>query len=531
MSSNLRYLSRRHGVENPLFREIADELTPASGRSAVDALAQRLGLSQASVKGTASFYDFIEEPASQRQTRVCHGTACLVTGSSADTAAAHPGAGKVMCCGLCYQGGALLSEDGEGRLEAAHHSVSGLEQPPIPVTCLSASAILTGPVESLERLYALAVERRSGILGELEASGLRGRGGAGFDFAFKCRATTEAEGDEKFVVCNADEGDPGAFSDRYLLESQPHKVMAGMFAAGLAAGATRGLLYIRYEYPEAVRRVEAAIAEFDALPASIRGDFRFQVVMGAGSYVCGEETALLSSIEGLRPEVRVRPPYPAQAGLWGKPTLLSNVETFANIPWILEQGGVAFAAIGTGQSKGTKLISLDSQFQRPGLYEVDFGHSFSDLVYQAAGGFRTRVKALQVGGPLGAIVPLSAVDELSLDFESFQQTGFALGHAGIIAIPESFAMIDLMRHLFDYMAEESCGKCTPCRLGTAKGSRLLQSAGPDSAVDRELFEELLDLLESGSLCALGGGLPLPIRNGLRHFSQELAPYFSDGGEA
>ena len=529
MSRNLRHLSRRHGIEDPLFQQITETLTPAADAGQVETLSQRLGLSQASIKGTASFYDFIEEPLSERKTRVCQGTACLVNGSSAKTAAAHPGAGKVMCCGLCYQGGALLQEDDAGRLDVVHHAGSDTTQPPIPVINLSKEAILTGPA-LVERLYAVAVGRRREILNQLELSGLRGRGGAGFGFAFKCKATAEAEGDEKFVVCNADEGDPGAFSDRYLLESQPHKVMAGMFAAGLAIGAKRGLLYIRYEYPEAVRQVEAAIAEFDQLPESTRGEFSFQVITGAGSYVCGEETALLSSIEGLRPEVRVRPPYPAQSGLWGKPTLLSNVETFANIPWILERGGAAFANIGTEKSKGTKLISLDSQFSRPGLYEVDFGHPFADLVLHAAGGFTTQVKALQVGGPLGAIVPLAAMGDLRVDFESFQQAGFALGHAGIIAIPESFPMIDLMRHLFDYMAEESCGKCTPCRLGTAKGSRLLETASPRQPIDRTRFEELLELLETGSLCALGGGLPLPIRNMLAHFPEELAPFFSQVGE-
>ena len=526
MSRNLRHLSRRQGVDEPLFRQIADALTADCGPSAVDALARRLKLSQASVKGTASFYDFIEEPAAERRTRVCQGTACRVTGSSAETAAAHPGAGKAMCCGLCYRGGAVLREDAQGRLDVVHHTDGGFEQPPIPATTLSASAILTGPVANPADLYAVAQQRQQEILDELEASGLRGRGGAGFAFAFKCRATAEAKGDEKFVVCNADEGDPGAFSDRYLLEEQPHKVMAGMFAAGLAAGANRGLLYIRYEYPEAVRRVHSAMAEFEAFPETLRGDFRFQVVVGAGSYVCGEETALLSSIEGLRPEVRVRPPYPAQSGLWGKPTLVSNVETFANIPWIVAQGGRAFAGIGTAQSKGTKLISLDSQFVRPGLYEVDFGHDFADLVLNAAGGFTTGVKALQVGGPLGAIVPLSAVDGLSLDFESFQRAGFALGHAGVIAIPDRFPMIELMHHLFEYMAEESCGKCSPCRLGTAKGSRMLASAVSGRPIDRDLFSELLELLEQGSLCALGGGLPLPMRNALDHFREELAPYFT-----
>ncbi|MEJ2692495.1 MAG: NADH-ubiquinone oxidoreductase-F iron-sulfur binding region domain-containing protein [Candidatus Thiodiazotropha sp.] len=527
MSRNLRMLSRRLGDGKPLLREIHDIATadPSAMRRGVELKARQTRLSASVIQGSASFYDFFDPARRLAGTHVCHGTACLVSGSSAHTAAAHPHAGKAVCCGFCYRGGGLLREDGDGRLDGYHQDASGLHQSPMPVYSLSASAILTGPVASLASLYARAVDARERILTELEASGLRGRGGAGFEFALKCRATAEAEGSEKYLVCNGDEGDPGAFSDRYLLESQPHKVMAGMFAAALATGAGRGLLYIRYEYPEAIRRVEAAIAEFEALPVAIRGDFSFQVVSGAGSYVCGEETALLSSIEGLRPEVRVRPPYPAVEGLWGRPTLLSNVETFANIPWIIEQGGAAFAAIGTGGSKGTKLISLDSQFVRPGLYEVDFGHPFAGLVFEAAGGFTVEVKALQVGGPLGAIVPLAQIDSLTLDFESFQAAGFALGHAGVIAIPRSFPMIDLMRHLFDYMAEESCGKCTPCRLGTAKGSRLLQAATPELPIDRGLFEALLELLEQGSLCALGGGLPLPMRNALNHFQEELGPFF------
>ncbi|RDH87222.1 MAG: hypothetical protein DIZ78_05315 [endosymbiont of Escarpia spicata] len=302
--------------------------------------------------------------------------------------------------------------------------------------------------------------------------------------------------------------------------------MAGMYAAGIAAGANTGVLYIRREYPAAIRRVRAAIAEFDSLLDQIRHNFSFQIIEGAGSYVCGEETALLNSIEGQRPEVRVRPPFPATHGLWGKPTLLSNVETFANISWILQHGGEAYAAIGTEESKGTKLISLDSQFAKPGLYEVDFGYRFSDLILCDAGGFKTEVKALQVGGPLGSILPLAAIDSLTVDFESFQGAGFALGHAGIIAIPKHFPMIDFMHHIFEYMADESCGKCTPCRLGTAKGSHLLEQASADNPLDSELFDELLELLEAGSLCALGGGVPLPMRNALTHFYDELSPYFT-----
>ncbi|PLY12719.1 MAG: formate dehydrogenase [Sedimenticola sp.] len=528
MSKNIRILSHRQGLQNNLFHALGATIQPSAEETgtAMRVLAEQARLSGAVIKGTASFYDFLNEQSQSERTLVCHGTACLVNGSTAEVMARHPAAGKAMCCGYCYQGAGLLQRQADGTLDGFHQAEAGLLQPEMPVCSLSGSAILTSPVDSVEQLYRIALQRTEQILPELQQSQLRGRGGAGFGFAIKCQATAAAEGDEKYIVCNADEGDPGAFSDRYLLEQQAHKVMAGMYAAGLAAGAKTAVLYIRHEYPEAIRRVQAAIDEFTALPPQISGDFRFYIVEGAGSYVCGEETALLSSIEGQRPEVRVRPPYPATHGLWGKPTLLSNVETFANIPWILHRGGKAFAAIGTAASKGTKLISLDSQFVRPGLYEVDFGHSFADLIYRQAGGFNTEVKALQVGGPLGSIVPQAAIDALSIDFESFQKHGFALGHAGIIAIPERFPMLDFMRHIFEYMADESCGKCTPCRLGTAKGSHMLQQASPEQPLDGALFEELLDILETGSLCALGGGIPLPMRNALTHFREELSPYFS-----
>ncbi|MCU7829925.1 MAG: NAD(P)H-dependent oxidoreductase subunit E [Candidatus Thiodiazotropha sp. (ex Myrtea sp. 'scaly one' KF741663)] len=533
MSKNIRILSRHLGLQDNLFHAVGQAVSKdrAETERAMGNLAHKAKLSASVVTGTASFYDFLNEETKQSELLVCQGTACLVNGSAAATAARHSGAGKAMCCGLCYQGSALMKHDTDGNLQGYHQSESVLSQPEMPVYTLSPSAILTGPVTSVERLYDLALEGQERIHHELAQSNLRGRGGAGFGFAFKCKTTAEADGAEKYIVCNGDEGDPGAFSDRYLLEQQPHKVMAGMYAAGLATGARIGVLYVRYEYPEAIRRIKRAIAEFESLPTDISGKFSFHVIEGAGSYVCGEETALLSSIEGQRPEVRVRPPYPAVEGLWGKPTLLSNVETFANIPWILEHGGEAFAAIGTGESKGTKLISLDSQFHHPGLYEVDFGYAFEELIYKDAGGFNRDVKALQVGGPLGSILPVDAISGLSIDFESFQQAGFALGHAGMIAIPAPFPMIDFMRHIFEYMADESCGKCTPCRLGTAKGSRMLHQATKDHPVDRRLFDELLELLEVGSLCALGGGVPLPMRNALTHFQQELAAYFSlEGAE-
>jgi len=524
MSSNYRHLSQRFGLNPPLFKALAE----ASDEPSLQRLADSLKLTPGQLRGSASFYDFLDDSSRRQRHFVCQGTACRANRSAQGVQETYPDAGTAMCMGYCYQGAGLLERQADGRRTTGSLIEGVRQQPAMPVYNFAGTPILTAPVEAVAALYEVAQKRRDDILRELEDSKLRGRGGAGFAFAFKCRATAEAEVDEKYIVCNADEGDPGAFSDRYLLEQQPHKVLAGMFAAGLATGARQGLLYIRWEYPEAIERVRQAIGEFQALPGQLRDGFQFRIVEGAGSYVCGEETALLSSIEGLRPEVRVRPPYPAQYGLWGKPTLLSNVETFANIPWILQQGGKAYAAIGTDSSKGTKLVSLDSQFKRPGLYEVDFGQSFATLIHEQAGGWRVPVKALQVGGPLGSVIPVQQVATLTIDFEDFARAGFALGHAGIIAIPETYLMIELMLHLFDYMADESCGKCVPCRLGTAKGRQLLEDSLGGSPIDQSLFQELLTLLETGSLCALGGGLPLPVRNMLAHFAEELAPYFSAG---
>ncbi len=530
MSRNIRSLSRKQGWEGNLFSTLVDSGTtnPASRREMLERLAERSRLSVSVLHGTGSFYDFLTPPEQNKATKVCHGTACLVSGATDHALQLYPDAGKAMCCGYCYQGAGLLQRDASNTLHSGKADAAALVQPSMPIHDVSAHGILTGDAGSGEALYAGGLLSPQKILYELEQSRLRGRGGAGFAFSFKCKAVAAAPDDEKYIVCNADEGDPGAFSDRYLLEQQPHKVLAGMFAAGMAASAHTGVLYIRYEYPEAMRRVLEAIREFEEMAEVSGKAFRFYVIGGAGSYVCGEETALLNSIEGLRPEVRVRPPYPAVYGLWGKPTLVSNVETFANIPWILQQGGNAYAAIGSAESQGSKLVSLDSQFARPGLYEVDFGTSLHELIFDHAGGFITDIKALQVGGPLGSIVPVQAIDDLTVDFESFQQAGFALGHAGIIAIPARFPMLDFMRHIFAYMAQESCGKCTPCRLGTARGSQMLEQAALDKPMDGVLFDELLELLEAGSLCALGGGLPLPMRNALTHFEEELRPYFTAG---
>ncbi|MCB0486390.1 MAG: hypothetical protein KDC47_09360, partial [Flavobacteriaceae bacterium] len=388
--------------------------------------------------------------------------------------------------------------------------------------------ILSSPVENLKEFYAVADTFKDDphkVIQELKISNLRGRGGAGFPFFIKLEAVFKEKADQKYIVCNADEGDPGAYSDMYLMEHQPHKVLFGMYIAGLTVGADTGVLYIRGEYPNSIKKVAEAIEEFKQIVST--DIFKFKVIKGQGAYVCGEETALLSSIEGLRPEVRVRPPYPAQYGLYGKPTVLSNVETFANINWILANGGSAYETMGNGTSTGTKLVSLDSYFNRPGIYEIEMNTSLKTIFEEYGKGFKNDIKAVQIGGPLGGIVPKHKFDELTLDFESFASKGFLLGHASVVSIPADFPMVNFIEHLLEFTAHESCGKCYPCRIGSHRGYEMLKKAQhEDYKIDKQLFDDLIETLEIGSLCALGGGIPLPIKNALQHFEDELSTYFN-----
>jgi NADH-quinone oxidoreductase subunit F len=306
-----------------------------------------------------------------------------------------------------------------------------------------------------------------------------------------------------------------------------------MLIAGYVAHASYGILYIRAEYPEAVKIVQDAInklKDHNLIGNDIDGsgfNFDFKIIQAQGSYICGEETALINSIEGQRPEVRVRPPYPAQKGLFNKPTVVNNVETLAALHFIIEEGGNAWKQIGTERSSGTKLVCLDSFFNNPGMYEVEMGTPLSTVVNDLGGGFRSNVKALHIGGPLGGLVPVSKIDSLSIDFESFQKEGFLLGHASVVSVPADFSIMKYIEHLFDFAAYESCGKCFPCRLGTKRGQELATKAlQSDYKIDRKLFHDLLITLEQGSLCAHGGGIPLPIRNALAYFEEELKTYFN-----
>ncbi len=530
MSKNNRALSARHGQNKLLFEAITSiETADGSVAQPLADLAKEWRISPATLLGTYSFYDFLQSGHHGKRAYVCKGTACLMSGKSQQVKEKHlkqfkeNEIGEVDCLGHCYHGGAYWQ--GQDVLDAESAQDKGSTPNSIPYTNAAKHSLFTDEISDLDSFYQNSLLDPKTILTLLGESQLRGRGGAGFCFADKLTACAEATASQKYIVCNGDEGDPGAFSDRYLLEEQPQRVLAGMLAAAHVVGANTAYLYIRAEYPLAQQRMREAIQAFEQTSAFTKCAVRFQVVRGAGSYVCGEESALLNSIEGLRPEVRTRPPYPAQEGLFGQPTLLSNVETFAAVPWILQHGGQTFAAIGTKQSTGTKLLSLDHSFNHPGVHEVELGIPLQQLIDECGGGFHRAVKALQIGGPLGCVVPMTKVSDLTVDYESFSQQGFQLGHAGIIAIPEEFPMIDFLRHLFAFMAHESCGKCVPCRLGTQKGHALLEAAVKGQPVGHHTFADLLDTLEIGSLCGLGGGLPLPVRNILQYFADELMEYF------
>ncbi|MDH5471557.1 MAG: NAD(P)H-dependent oxidoreductase subunit E [Gammaproteobacteria bacterium] len=532
MSRNIRAISARHSQDKTLFELLTDAAKDQGCPSDTQLthISQQHQIAVAHLLATSSFYDFLKADNQGKRAYVCNGTSCLLKGNQHHLQAAldkryqkHE-TGEVRCLGHCYRGEAFLESD---NVFDVSQCFSGNKQQAdsIPFYNASSVSVFNADVDDLNIFYQSVLLNKDKIINELKDSSLRGRGGAGFPFASKLVACAETISEQKFVICNADEGDPGAFSDRYLLEIHPHLILAGMLAAAYACDAHSGFIYIRAEYPGAYKIIARAIEDFEKTTVCQTAQFKLRVIQGAGSYICGEETALLNSIEGLKPEVRTRPPYPAQQGLFDKPTLISNVETFAAIPWILKNTGLAFSAMGTEKSSGTKLVCLDHGVKRPGVYEVDMGESLQKLIYHVAGGFSVDAKAIQVGGPLGGVVPVSKIPDLTVDFESFEQQGFLLGHAGIVIIPKTFPMLDFMRHLFEFMASESCGKCLPCRLGTAKGHQMLMAATTGSAVNVTAFNDLLDVLEHGSLCGLGSGLPLPIRNIQKYFSDELSGYF------
>jgi NADH-quinone oxidoreductase subunit F len=549
MSKNISELSGRKGLTKNLFEElgIAAAATGTPDKEALEKIRQEFLVGKSTVTGTVSFYDFLKPENKGKKVYVCNGSACLTAGTQdalqakLDKHFTADEIGEMCCLGRCHENSAFYYNKNnysgnaideiekiksENKVALDSYNVGSIGHP-----------ILTADYGSVEEYYKILhttlMRPADDLLDELKASDLRGRGGAGFSMAFKLGSCKREEGDTKFIVCNADEGDPGAYSDRYIMEQRPHSLLMGMIIAGYIAGASTGVVYIRGEYPESVEIINKCIAELRAL--KLIGDnilnsgfnYEFKVIQAQGAYICGEETALLSSIEGQRPEVRVRPPYPTQKGLFNKPTVVNNVETLANLPFIMHNGGKAYAAIGTAKSTGTKLVSLDGHFNNPGIYEVDMGTPLSVVINDLGKGFRIPVKAMHIGGPLGGLVPVSKIDALTVDFDSFAKEGFLLGHASFVCIPESFPIVKYLEHLFRFTAHESCGKCFPCRLGSTRGYELLEKAQTENyKISRELMNDLLETLETGSLCALGGGLPLPVKNSLKYFADELKPYFT-----
>lgn len=535
-NKNIRSLSTRKGLEENLFEKISRLSNNKSDKEGFHKLSEEFLLDDSVILGTSTFYDFIKPEDRDHNIHICNGTACMVADTQkglTDKLEEHfnkKEIGHAACLGRCHSNNAVMFHNKTYSVQTNEELQNLLDdkyQNNAYKIGANTTAILTSKIDSITDFYALAESFNDSsrrIIEEVKNSNLRGRGGAGFPFWFKLDAVSREDNAQKYIVCNADEGDPGAYSDMYLMEHQPHKVLFGMYMAGKCVGADTGVLYIRAEYPDSIKIINEAIDELKE--KSFIQDFNFKIISGQGSYVCGEETALLNSIEGLRPEVRVRPPYPAQYGLYGKPTILSNVETFANLHWILENGGKAYAKLGTKNSTGTKLVSLDSFFKTPGIYEIEMGTPLQTIFDEFGSGFKSKIKALQIGGPLGGIVPVGKVKDLTLDFESLNDNGFLLGHASFVSIPESFPMIRFIEHLMKFTADESCGKCYPCRIGSFRGYEMLQKAqNEDYKIDKQLFDDLLETLEIGSLCALGGGVPLPIRNALQYFKEELSEFF------
>lgn len=487
-------------------------------------------------RGAISFY--AEKPGTAPAIRVCQGTSCLLARHAATphtaASAADASLQSCYCLGYCDRSPVALAHD-ELLVGASQSHAGGVGGERIAlgsaalrpsIRCLAREAVVTHGLARGEGAQ-LASARQAGayaalakalemgaarVLEAIEVSKLCGRGGAGFSTWQKWRSAAQAPGAERYVVANGDEGDPGSFLDRVLLEDAPHRVLEGLVIAAFAIGAQQGIVYIRAEYPLAAARMSAAIREAQQagiLGTSVLGSAfacDVSVHVGRGSYVCGEETALLNSIEGRRGEVRLRPPYPTQAGLFGKPTVVNNIETLVSVPWIVQRGAEAFRALGSAGSTGTKVLGLNRGFARPGLLEVEFGTSLRSVIDEAGGG--EELAAVWLGGPMGSVLFPEEWD-VPVCYTEMSRRGIELGHGGLIAVPRTVDWRALALHGLEFMVNESCGKCTPCRLGSKASLELLRASTDDAT--RAPLLRLFEVMEKGSLCAFGRNIPRPLR--------------------
>lgn len=374
------------------------------------------------------------------------------------------------------------------------------------------------------------------VIEEIKVSGLAGRGGAGFPTWFKWNAARQSEGEEKYLICNADEGDPGAFMDRAVIESDPHTLIEGMLIGAYAIGAKNAVVYVRAEYPLAIKRLERAIAQ--ATQAGYLGENIFgtdfsctmTIKAGAGAFVCGEETALIESLEGHRGMPRLKPPFPAQSGYWRKPSNINNVETFANVSWIINNGGEAFAAMGTEGSKGTKVFAVTGKVKRSGLVEIPMGKTLRDVIFDIGGGMKgdKAFKAVQMGGPSGGCIPAELIDTV-IDYKALGATGAIMGSGGMVVMDESTCMVGMAKFFLDFTAKESCGKCVPCRIGTTRMLEILTriTEGSGKQGDIELLEELCYGIKDGALCGLGQTAPNPVLTTIKYFRDEYVAHIEN----
>ena len=544
MSKNISKLSGRIGLKDNLFQKLSERSLNSKNGEGMKEIADKYHVGVSTIHGAESFYEFLRPEHRAKKAFVCNGSACMCAGTQdklkkkLQDKLGKDKVGQMFCLGYCYENHAF-HYDGENYagkdIENIDQIIKGQEIIQEKFTSKSyakTSFLMDDKLSDLDKfkdkLNVFLNTDKKEIIKSLLSSNLTGRGGAGFPTGMKWDFCSKTKSDKKYVVCNADEGDSGAFSDRYLLEEQPLKVIFGMVICGYVIGSNEGVLYIRGEYPKSIEALNGSInslKEAGLLGENILGkDFSFDlnICIGQGAYICGEETALIASIEGRRAEVDVRPPYPVTEGLYKKPTVVNNVETLAAASGILLNGHEKFAEIGNKKSAGTKLVCLDSFFNNPGVYEIDMGTPMKKIFYEIGGGLKEPVKAFQIGGPLGGVVPTEQIDKLNLDFQEFTKAGFMLGHASVVSIPKNFNMIDYIHHLFEFSAEESCGKCFPGRLGSYRGKEMFDQAKSKSAkIPIKLLNELLVTMQKGCLCALCGAIPTPIMNILKYFGDEL----------
>ena len=544
MSKNISNLSGRIGLKNNLFQKLSERSLNSKDDAGMKEIAEEYKMGVSTIHGAESFYEFLRPSHREKKAFVCNGSACMCAGTQEplkkklQEKLGDDKVGEMFCLGHCYENHAF-HYDGENY---AGNDINQIDQiikgekikqekffsKSFATTSFLMDDKLSNFDQFKEHLEKFIKTDKKEIINSLLSSNLTGRGGAGFPTGMKWDFCSKTKSEKKYVVCNADEGDSGAFSDRYLLEDQPLKVLFGMVICGYVIGSNEGVLYIRGEYPKSIEAINGCInslKEVGLLGEKILGtefSFDLNICIGQGAYICGEETALIASIEGRRAEVDVRPPFPVTEGLYKKPTVVNNVETLAAATGILLNGAEKFSSVGNKKSAGTKLVCLDSFFNNPGVYEIDMGTPMKKIFEEYGGGYKEDVKAFQIGGPLGGVVPISEIEKLNLDFQEFTKAGFMLGHASVVSIPKDFNMAEYIHHLFEFSAEESCGKCFPGRIGSYRGKEMFdQLKKGTSKIPLKLLNELLVTMQKGCLCALCGAIPTPIMNILKYFGDEI----------